>query len=191
VSFADLDATHIATGADLVVDTRRDPAFPRNAVHTTVGIEHLDLADVAVNRRSLDARGYIGLLGSSVLALRATTSHADAPLPPYEQRLLGGAALLRGYRFGYRIGDNLAVTSVELRVPVTSPMNIGRLGFKAFVDYGTVYPHGEKLSAQRFDRGVGGGVFVTATVIRMGLDVAWPRGRSTKPRWHFGLGVAF
>ena len=31
----------------------------------------------------------------------------------------------------------------------------------------------------------------TATVIRAGLDVAWPNDGSKSPRWHFGLGVTF
>jgi outer membrane protein assembly factor BamA len=175
-----------------VIDTRRDPAFPRNAVHATLGIEHLDFAgDASVTRRVGDARAYLGLIGSTVLALRVTTSHVDAPLPLYERRLLGGTSLLRGYRFGYRAGDNLAAMSAEVRVPITSPLNVGRFGFKGFVDYGTVYPHGERLARQTFDRGIGGGVFLTATVIRMGLDVAWPKGDAKKPRWHFGLGVTF
>ena len=33
----------------------------------------------------------------------------------------------------------------------------------------------EALRDQQFDRGIGGGVFITATVIRAGLDVAWPQ----------------
>jgi hypothetical protein len=192
VAFGDFDESHTTTRADLVIDTRRDPAFPRNAVHATLGIEHLDFAgDASVTRRVGDARAYLGLIGSTVLALRVTTSHVDAPLPLYERRLLGGTSLLRGYRFGYRAGDNLAAMSAEVRVPITSPLNVGRFGFKGFVDYGTVYPHGERLARQTFDRGIGGGVFLTATVIRMGLDVAWPKGDAKKPRWHFGLGVTF
>jgi outer membrane protein assembly factor BamA len=192
VAFGEVDQSHITTGADLIVDTRRDPAFPRNAIHAIVGVDHLAFdVDHSVNRRSADARAYVGLVGSTVLALRVSASQVDAPLPVYEQRILGGTSLLRGYRFGYRIGDNLAALSAELRVPITSPMNLGRFGFKGFVDYGTVYPHGAKLSEQTFDRGIGGGVFLTATVLRMGLDVAWPRGDTKKPRWHFGLGVTF
>jgi outer membrane protein assembly factor BamA len=192
VAFGDLDESHTTTGADVVIDTRRDPAYPRNAVHVTAGLEHLAFpADRGVNRRIADVRGYLGLIRSTVLALRVTTSQVDAPVPLYEQRLLGGTSLLRGYRFGYRAGDNLAAVSAEIRAPITSPMNIGRFGFKGFVDYGTVYRHGERLSGQAFDRGIGGGVFLTATVVRMGLDVAWPKSEPRKPRWHFGLGVTF
>ncbi len=192
VSFGDIDQTHTTSGVDLVLDTRTDPAFPRNAIHATFGFDHLDFRDAAaVNQRSAEVRGYVGVVRSSVLALRMTMTQADAPLPPYEQPLLGGMSLLRGYRFGYRVGDNLAAFSAELRVPLTSPLNFGRLGVKTFVDYGTVYDYGAKLADQTFDRGIGGGVFLTATVVRMGLDVAWAKDGGSKPRWHFGLGVTF
>jgi outer membrane protein assembly factor BamA len=191
VSFGDIDQTHMTSGVNLVVDTRTDPAFPRNALHATVGYDHLDFRDSpSVNQRAADLRGFVGLVRSSVLALRMTVTQADTPLPPYEQALLGGASLLRGYRLGYRVGDNLAAFSAELRVPLTSPLNLGRLGVKTFVDYGTVYDHGAKLEDQAFDRGIGGGVFLTATVVRLGLDVAWPK-QGGSPRWHFGLGVTF
>jgi outer membrane protein assembly factor BamA len=192
VRFGELDDSHTTTGVDLIVDTRRDPAFPRNAVHATLGWEHLNFSThTDANRHSSDLRGYVGLVKSSVLALRVTNTQSSAPLPAYEQSLLGGTSLLRGYRFGYRVGDNLAALSAELRVPLTSPLNIGRLGVKAFVDYGAVYPYGAKLADQQFDRGVGGGVFMTLPAVRIGLDVAWPDSADNKPRWHFGLGVSF
>lgn len=193
VSFGELDTSFVAPGVDVLVDTRTDPAFPRNAIHVTAGVEQLRFEDTAsVVRRTSDLRGYVGLFGSSVLALRATTSHVNAPLPHYEQVLLGGTGLLRGYRFGDRVGDNLAAFSAEVRLPITSPLSAGRMGLKGFVDAGTVYPWGRRLQNQSLDRGVGGGVFFTLTVLRAGLDVAWPlESDSRKPRWHFGLGVTF
>jgi len=152
-----------------------------------------------------DARGYIGLIGPSVLALRALTVQSSEPLPDIERPLLGGTQSLRGYDFGYRAADNLLALSAEVRVPLTSPVHVGRFGVKGFFDAGTVYGTGQKLSDQRFDRGIGGGVFFTATIIRAGLDVAWPvrsinpmgdvYGKpdefSNRPRWHFTLGVTF
>lgn len=193
VSFGEIEERHFAPGIDVTVDTRTDPAFPRNAVHIVAGVEQLRFeGDRQVARWSSDVRGYVGLIRSSVLALRATTVRASDPLPEYEQPLLGGTAMLRGYEVGYRAGDNLAAMSAEVRVPITSPLHIGRFGVKAFMDVGAVFPSGEKLSDQQFDQGIGGGVFVTATVFRAGLDVAWPqRGADRSPRWHFGLGVSF
>ncbi len=192
VSFGDIEEQHLAPGVDLTVDTRTDPAFPRNAVHVVAGIEQLRFeGDRQVTRWTSDVRGYVRLIRSSVLALRFATVRASDPLPPYEQPLLGGTSSVRGYKFGYRAGDNLAATSAEVRVPITSPLHIGRFGVKAFVDAGTVFVDGEKLRDQQFDQGIGGGVFVTATVFRAGLDVAWPQRGDNKPRWHFGLGVTF
>jgi outer membrane protein assembly factor BamA len=193
VRFAELDETYTAPGVDLLVDTRTDPVFPRNALHATAGVEQLrfDRAEPVV-RWSSDVRGYIGLLGSSVLAVRAASIRANAALPPYELALLGGTSTLRGYDFGYRAGDSLAVLSAEFRLPITSPITLARLGIKAFVDAGTVYDAGASLWDQQFDRGAGGGAFMTWTVLSAGLDVAWPlQGSNKSARWHFGLGVTF
>jgi outer membrane protein assembly factor BamA len=193
VSFAGDDDTFVAPGADLVIDTRTDPGFPRNAIHVAAAGEQLRFdRQRHVVRWTLDLRGYVGLFGSSVLALRGATVSARDTLPAYEQALLGGTSTLRGYDFGYRAGDNLAMVSAEVRVPLTSPLVMGKLGIKGFVDAGTVYPHGARLTDQVLDRGVGAGVFMSWAVLRMGLDVAWPIGGATKkPRWHFGLGVTF
>jgi outer membrane protein assembly factor BamA len=192
VRFGGIRERHLAPGVDVLIDTRTDPAFPRNAVHVIASLDQLRFrAGRRVARTSTDVRGYVGLFRSAVLAVRAVSMHASDPLPEYEQALLGGAATLRGYRFGYRAGDNLAALSAEVRVPITSPLSVGRFGVKTFIDAGTVYAAGSRLGDQRFDRGVGGGVFVTATVFRAGLDVAWPQSGNGKPRWHFGLGVTF
>jgi outer membrane protein assembly factor BamA len=193
VRFADLEDTFVTPRAVITVDTRSDPAFPRNAVHVVAAIEQLRFdSGPRIGRSSLDARGYVGLFGSTVLALKAVSVHAGGALPVFEQALLGGVASLRGYDRGYRVGDSLAAMSAELRVPLTSPINMGKFGVKAFIDAGTVYASSAKLTDQPFDRGVGAGMFMTLAVIRMGLDVAWPLGQPDKtPHWHFGLGVTF
>jgi outer membrane protein assembly factor BamA len=193
VSFDGAEDRFVAPGADLVVDTRTDPGFPRNAVHLIAGVEQLRFdGGNHVTRWTTDLRGYVGLFGSTVLAVRAATLTAGGALPSYEQALLGGLSTLRGYDFGYRADDNLALVSAELRVPLTSPLIMGKFGVKAFIDAGTVYPHGTPLTDREFDRGAGGGVFMSWAVLRMGLDVAWPLGGPTnKPQWHFGLGVTF
>ncbi len=65
---------------------------------------------------------------------------STAPLPDYEKGLLGGAATIRGYDAGYRAGDNIAAASAELRIPLTTPLSVGRFGIKAFVDAGSTSP---------------------------------------------------
>ena len=178
-------ARYQAAGAHLTLDTRVDPSFPRNAVHTTVGWERLAGAGLW----NADLRGYVGLVRSAVLALRGQAIRADAPLPLSEQALLGGSDSLRGYRAGHRAGDSLATVSAEVRLPLTSPLSYGRFGVKAFVDAGTTWASGERLRKQQFDRGIGGGVYFGATAVAANVDVVWPeRG---KPRVHAGVGVTF
>ena len=190
VDFGDsYSARHTAAGAHVTFDTRLDPSFPRNAVHTRIGWERVGFESGDAGRFSTDARGYLGIGGSAVLALRGQLVRSDAPLPAPEQSLLGGGDTLRGYRAGYRAGDSLAAVSGEVRLPINSPLSFGRLGVKGFVDAGTTWAAGTRLSDQRFERGVGGGVFLGATGFMLDLDVAWPE--DGKPRVHFGFGVSF
>jgi hemolysin activation/secretion protein len=142
----------------------------------------------AVNQITLDARGYLGLVGQSVLVIRALREDSDAPLPPYLKPLLGGMPNLRGFRRGTAVGDTLVAGSVELRLPLTSPLNVGKLGVSAFVDVGTVYDHGDRLEDQYLERAVGGGLWFSLAFVRLNLAVAHGIGGST--RVHFGTGVS-
>ena len=189
VEFGDVNDRLETFGADATIDTRVDPAFPRNAVHVKFGWERLQFDAGQANRNTLDARGYLGLFGGTVLALRGLSITSDQPLPAYEHNLLGGPSSLRGFDTGYKADDNLAAASAELRIPLTSPLSIGRFGVKIFADYGAAYPHGQKLADQTFDLGIGGGAYMHLTLISLGLDVAKGRGGD----WHFqfGMGVTF
>jgi outer membrane protein assembly factor BamA len=189
VTFGEITDRIKRYGADITLDTRVDPAFPRNAVHAVFGIERLHFDSGRATRRRADVRGYLGLFGQTVLAVRALAVTANAELPPYEHSLLGGASNLRGFDAGHNASDNLAAASAELRIPLTSPLNIGRFGVKAFVDAGTAYAFGEKLKDRPLERGFGGGVYLHLTVVSVSLDVARARGGDT--RFHFGLGVTF
>jgi outer membrane protein assembly factor BamA len=179
---------HSAAGVHTVLDTRIDPSFPRNAIHTRVGWERLYFGGSA-GRWNTDARGYIGVGGSLVVALRAQLVKADDALPFAEQSLLGGSGTVRGYKTGHRAGDNLFATSAELRIPMNSPLEVGRFGFKAFVDAGTAWNNGARWDDEPFDRGIGGGVYLGAGPFIMDLDVAKPRTGTV--RAHFGMGVTF
>ena len=190
VMWGDVRDTIQRFGGDVTLDTRVDPAFPRNAVHAVLGIERLQFDTGNANRRRADLRGYVGLFGQTVLAVRALSILANAELPPYEHSLLGGASNLRGYDAGFAANDNLAALSAELRIPVTSPLSFGRLGVKVFVDAGTAYAYGEKLKDQeRFERGIGAGAYFHLTLLSISLDVA--RARDGNTRVHFGMGVTF
>jgi outer membrane protein assembly factor BamA len=184
----DYEERHSAAGVHAIVDTRIDPSFPRDAIHTQVGWERL-FFDGSAGRWAIDARGYIGVGGSRVLALRGQLIAASSHLPAAEQSLLGGSDTVRGYRTGYRAGDNLAAVSAELRIPLNSPLTIGRFGLKAFVDAGTAWNAGTRIEDEPIDRGIGGGVYLGAGPFIIDLDVAAPRQGS--PRVHFGMGVTF
>jgi outer membrane protein assembly factor BamA len=185
-----LDNRFTTVGADVTVDTRHDPIFPRNAVYAQTGWERLNFSSgPSINRYRNEARGYWGVIGQSVLAVRALHQRVDRPLPPYEQPLLGGASNLRGFRAGDFAGDNLFASSVELRVPLSSPMGVGRLGVTAFADMGAAYNHGVRLRDARFHQGYGGGIFMLATLFQLNLDVAY--GVDNKVRVHFMTGFSF
>jgi len=191
VRFAGVDRDTVARyGGDVTIDTRVDPAFPRNAIHATVGIQRVQFDGGDADQRRADVRGYLGLFGQTVLTVRGLSVTTNRALPRYEHLLLGGASNLRGYDAGHKAGDNLLAGSAELRVPLTSPVNVGRFGIKLFVDAGTVYGVGEKLTDQKtLDRGIGAGAYFHMTVINLSLDVA--RSREGDMRYHFGLGVTF
>jgi hemolysin activation/secretion protein len=153
-------------------------------------IEHLQIASTGGNNRyELDGRGYIGLLGQTVLVLRAQRTDASEHLPVYLQTLFGGIPNVRGFAVGSAIGDTLVATSAELRVPLTSPLNFGKIGVSAFVDAGTVYDKGQRLADQDWKQGVGGSVWISAAILRFSVAVAHGIGSST--RVHVGGSVSF
>lgn len=190
VHFGEDDDQLAAAEFDFTVDTRQDPAFPRNAWQATVGLERLwfERHRDTVRWRA-DLRGYVGLARQSVLALRAVHEGAADPLPAFEQPLLGGAAVLRGFRAGHRAGDRLAAASAEVRLPLSSPLQAARVGLAVFADTGTVCAAGSSFGRARFDTGIGAGLFVSAPLIALRLDVA--RGLGGATRAHATLGVRF
>jgi hypothetical protein len=172
-------------GADIVFDTRTDAVLPRNAVYARAAWEHI----AGANRADLEARGYAGLFGQTILAIRGQRISADQPLPPYLKPLLGGMSNLRGFEAGTAAGDNLVAASAELIVPLTSPLSFGRFGVTAFADTGTAYNYGQRLADQKWLEGFGGSVWLSAAFFRVNLAVAHGRGAST--RVHLGANVTF
>jgi outer membrane protein assembly factor BamA len=190
VGFGPLDERLASFGAGIALDTRQDPVFPRDAVYAEAGWTALrPSVSGRANRVRVDARGYKGLVGQSVLSLRWQYTGADAPLPSYERQLLGGAGSLRGYRAGRDSGDNLMAGTLELRVPLTSPMGISRAGFSVFADAGAVWDHGTSLGDAPVRRGGGAGVFLLASIFQLNLDVAVRQGGGG--RVHLSTGLQF
>jgi outer membrane protein assembly factor BamA len=190
VSFLGQSESFSAVGAAVELDTRLDPMLARNAVSARAAWDHFAFGrSDGVNRTSLDTRGYLGLVGRSVLVVRVLREDSDRPLPPYLRPLLGGMENLRGFRAGSAIGDTLVAGSAELRLPLTSPLSIGKFGVSGFVDTGAVYDKEQRLRDQRLERGVGGSVWFAAAFVRLNLAVAHGIGAST--RVHFGTSLTF
>jgi outer membrane protein assembly factor BamA len=198
VSFGEAHDRLAQAGVDLVVDTRLDPALPRNAVFARVAWDRFSVrggsGDAApqrhsVSRTELDARGYVGLAGQNVLGLRALRVAGSGPMPLYLQPLLGGMSNLRGFRAGTAAGDMLVAFSAELIVPLTSPLDVGKIGVSLFTDRGTAYSHPQRLADQTMREGYGGSVWFTAAFLRLNLAVAHGHGSST--RVHAGGTVSF
>jgi hypothetical protein len=190
VSFGQLDDSLWTIGADAAIDTRGDPAFPANAVVLGGGWSALHVRGASkVNRYNADARGYLRLLGQSVFAARLQYYTSDATLPPYERLLLGGASNLRGFRAGAFAADRMAITSAELRVPITSVLRGARLGVTVFIDAARAADFGARLRDADWHKGAGGGLFLIAPLVRLNLDVAHGFGGGT--RVNIGTGFSF
>jgi len=120
--------------------------------------------------------------------VRALREDADRAVPPYLKSMLGGVPNLRGFRRGAAVGDTLVAGSLELRVPLTSPLSIGKFGITTFVDVAKAYDKGQRFGDQKFERGVGGGVWLSLAFLRLNIAVAHGLGAST--RVHFGTTVS-
>ncbi len=197
LTFEPLQERFWTTGADVTLDTRRDPAYPSDAVLASASWSRLNAigatsfggSGASVDRYRLEARGYKRLFRQNVFAARVGYDTASAPLPPYEQWLLGGSNL-RGTDGGEFAGDQRFVWSAELRVPFSSPLSTGRTGFNVFMDGGATAAYGERIFDQRFHRSAGAGVWLTIAVFNLNLDVAHSiDGHHT--RVHFGTGFSF
>ena len=186
VTFSERNERFASYAGEISWDTRVDPTFPRNAVHATAGWGAISVRDgPTIHRPRFDARVYAGLLGQSVLSVRALFVGADRSVPDYERSLLGGGATLRGHPVGEFIGDKLAASSVELRLPLTSPVGFGKAGVNFFYDVGTAYDVGEKLSRAGFHQGTGLGFFLLAPPFQSKIEVA--HNLVGRARVHFSL----
>ena len=120
--------------------------------------------------------------------MRGFLTSSDGALPRYEQVMIGGGLATRGYRRGYRVGDNAAGGSVTLARPFGSPLDVVRHGLRTFVDWGAVYDAGTKVGDAAFDRGVGIGWFANLMAVNAYVDVGRGNGQW---RVHVRFGTGF
>ena len=191
VRFGARDDRLAAYRVTLAVDTTNGVTFPRDAVFAEAGFEWLDRSgqDTLIGRPSYEVRGYKGLIGQTVLAVRGRYQGADGAVPPYELALLGGAGSLRGWAVGKLAGDQLAAASAELRLPFSSPLSIGTAGANLFFDVGTVFEAGQFVRSAQFRQGAGAGLFFYTPLIRFQLEVA--HNLVDTVRLHVGAALSF
>jgi outer membrane protein assembly factor BamA len=190
IRFGETSDTLKTAGVEVTFDTRRDPAFPRNAMYASIRWERLWFDQAAdTSRFTADLRGFLRLVGPAVLAVRAQQSRAADGLPVFEQALLGGTASLRGFPLGFRYGDRLSAGTIEVRLPVSSPRNFGRSGVAIFADAGAIYDAHTTLAHAKYDTGIGVGWFLQLPVLSFRIDVA--HGLNASTRAHVTLGVTF
>jgi hemolysin activation/secretion protein len=151
---------------------------------------HVRRLDLPINQYTTEARGYLGVIRQVVLAGRVQYSSADRTLPDYERLLLGGASNLRGFRTGTFDGDRMFVSSAELRVPITSVLSGAKLGLTAFMDAGKAFSVGQQMKDAAWHQGVGGGIFLIATVLKINVDVGHGL-RDGDTRVHLSSGFSF
>lgn len=193
IAFDASQETVKSIGADAVLDTRLDPLLPRNAIYVKGSVEQL-FAEIrtdtgALYRTKIDANGYLGLIRQTVLAVRVVREDASERMSPYFKSMLGGTANLRGFEAAQFVGDTLVAGSAELRMPISPPIDVAKLGIKIFADAGTVYDKGQRYADQTLKRGYGAGVFMSMPVFILNLDVAHGKGGGTHV--YFGGGFSF
>src|SRR5690606_37370198 len=156
VRLGESDGRLDSVGVFAEVDTRQNPAFPRNAVYVRSDVARLRLSPApGAVRTAHDVRGYVGLPRGAVLALRAHATRTNGAVPDYAKAVVGGAGSLRGWRAGTAVGDGSLAASAELRVPVSSPASLSRTGIAVFYDVAAAYDHDARWQDQRFARGAG------------------------------------
>lgn len=188
----DSGGVQLEYGLHAAIDTRQDLLLPRNAFYIGGAWDQLALfdEDEVRNLYTADLRGYKSFIGRSIIAAQGYYRGADGPLPAWEQPFLGGAQTVRGYDAGEFVGDNIALLSAELRLPITPPVPIGLVGLNFFFDSGTVYDYGTPLGKARFIQGYGGGIYFFVAFVGLQVDVAYGI-ESEEVHVHFSTGFRF
>ncbi len=191
VDFDQLDESFTDLGARIALDSRRDPTIPGDAFYAGLAWRRLffESTRADVNQYVFDLRGYKRLAGQALLASQVYWTVADGSLPPYERPFVGGGKTLRGHAPGEYVGDNAALGSLELRLPLTSVLSVARAGVHLFFDTGAVYDEGGSLRRARFKNGAGFGGFFRIAMIGVRADLGFDLDGGT--RFHVGSSFKF
>ena len=158
---------------------RRSRATP---IHTRRRLgAHRASNPAAPDAAMTDARGYVGIGGSAVLALRGQLARSDSAAPAGR----AVAARRRATRCA-AIEPGIAPATASRRsprkcgVPLNSPLSVSQFGVKASSMPARCGTRATRLADQRFERGIGGGVFIGAAVVDAESRHRVARGREAR-----------
>lgn len=115
-------------------------------------------------------------LGNNVtLVTSAATQLTGDSLLPLEQFSIGGVDTVRGYRTNQRVGDNGAIGSVEVRIPVVRSDSFGVLQVVPFVDAGTIWSNEDERNID------------SKTLVSTGFGLRWRLGDRLSARLDWGI----
>ena len=146
------------------------PRFPRNAVLLGAGWTGLHVRQPRpsrINRYTTDARGYLGVIRQAVLAGRVQYSTADRTLPPTTSGCCSAArrtcaASAPGRSTAIACSSRQPSCACRSRRCSAAPSS----ALTAFMDAGKTFDVGQSLKDAAWHHGVGGGVFLIATIVR-------------------------
>jgi outer membrane protein assembly factor BamA len=91
---------------------------------------------------------------------------------------------------GAFVGDRAVIASIELRIPVSSPLSFARLGGTLFYDAAKAYDAGQRSSATPWSSGAGAGAFMTLRFLSLNVHFAHSL-NGTGNRIHLSTGFTF
>lgn len=149
----------------------------------------LDTKSSSYLSAQLDARKYISITGSSLLAVRVAGLASSRPNGDF--MLLGGSDSLRNYPYFSVAGNQVGYGSAELRLPVAAVMLFGSMPLHvravAFGDYAVVHFSDDRFPAHReWSYGFG-----LQTNFLLPLNFEWARTKFNPEQWTFNFRIGF
>lgn len=194
-------------GLTFLYDGRDLFEYPRRGMFVRLFGQRVGFGDPYVHywRYGADVRTYRPLVGELSLCVRACTDLAAGRLPIYDRVFFGFSNRIRGHYYREVEGENLLFGSAELRLPLLPiqyyNINPGFLGqyardlkfgvsVAAFVDSGTLWFQGQRVSTRLFLSGYGASLDIHLPYIDL-VRLAYAVNHEGKGEGVVVLGVSF